>query len=536
MILKEGSEYDPFLLEKDIENILELYRNRGFPDAQVTQKNVTPVNGEVDCEFLIIEGKRIELSSIQIMGNKAIPTIQITESLGFTVGDPYDPDMISLGEYRIKSLYSKRGYIYADVKSRIIREDPFATVIFFIQEGPQVRIGKIRVEGNLHTRGKIIEREITVRPGDVYDPEKIYRSQERLYATNLFRDVDFQLLGVKDSSEVVDLLFRVDEVSPRWISLGGGYQSPDRVLANLKVGHENLFNNGQKLSISTFFSYNLKGEHEEDIELQYLEPYLISTPFKLMVRAFHNRERWISYSQSETGTNARIGRYITQNLGFFLQYQYKTVYIDTLKGSIEGITNSILFSLSRDTRDNVFNPLKGTYTSFSLETAGGILGGSNHFGRSIVDFSSFFNPHNRFVLGLRLKYGELTPFGPSEEEGVSLNERFELGGGGSVRGYEEASIGPPDARKKHSGYVMINSNTELRFPVYKKLWMGIFIDSGGVWMHRREIDSSDLKFSYGAGLRYSFPMGPLRIDYARKLTEVTRGELGRLYIAIGHIF
>lgn len=535
MILREGSDFDPFLLEKDLENILELYQNKGFPDAGVTQK-VISVDGEVNCEFFIREGERIKITSIQIIGNEVIPTAEVLESLGFTTESPFDPDMISLGEYRIKCLYDRRGYIYADVKSHIVREDPSTIVNFAIQEGPEVKIGQVRIEGNLVTRRRIIEREIIIKPGDVYDREKIYRSQERLYATDLFKDVDFEILEVKDSSDIVDLLFRVEEVFPMWVSLGSGYQSPDRILANFRVGHDNLFNNGQKLSVSTFFSYNLKKEHEEDIELRYLEPYFISTPFRLMVRAFHRRERWLTYSQRETGANTRIGRYITENLRFFVQYQYKTVYIDTLEGSVEGITNSILFLLSRDTRDNVFNPHKGTYASLILETAGGILGGSNHFGRSILDFSNFLNPVDKLVLGFRFKFGELSPFGPSEDRGVSLNERFELGGGASVRGYEEASIGPIDARKKHSGYVMVSSNAELRFPVYKKLWMGLFMDSGGIWMYRREIDLSGLKFSYGVGLRYLLPMGSLRLDYARKLTDISPGELGRIYLAIGHIF
>jgi len=84
--------------------------------------------------------------------------------------------------------------------------------------------------------------------------------------------------------------------------------------------------------------------------------------------------------------------------------------------------------------------------------------------------------------------------------------------------------------------VMTNLNTELRFPAYKKLWLGLFIDSGGVWMDRNEIELSDLKLTYGVGLRYSLPMGPLRIDYARRLTDVSPGDYGRLYLAIGHIF
>lgn len=536
MILKEGSEYDPFLFEKDIENILELYRDKGFPNAEIVQKRIRPVDGHVDCQFVIREGERIKLTSVELIGNEALSTTDILASLGFGVGSPFDPDIASAGRYQIKSLYYGRGYIYADVKSNVIRDDTSTAVIFAIQEGLRVRIGQIRFEGNSLTRKAIMERELVIKPGDVYDPKKIYESQGRLYALNLFRDVDFEISGVRDSSETVDLVFRVEEVSPRWASLGGGFQSPDRILANLKAGHDNFLGNGQQLSISTFFSYNLKKEHEEEIELEYVEPYFVSTPFRLMLRIFHNRERWLSYSQQETGTNVRVGRYITENLKFFVQYQYKGVYIDTLQGSVEGITNSILFALSRDTRDNIFNPLRGTYTSLSLETAGGILGGSNHFGRSILDFSSFINPARKSVLGFRAQFGEISPFGVSEEGGISLNERFELGGAASMRGYDYASIGPIDARQKQSGYVLINSNVELRFPFYRKLWMGLFIDSGGIWMERGEIAPSDLKFSCGLGFRYSLPMGPLRLDYARRLTDSTPGELGRLYVAIGHMF
>jgi len=536
MILKEGSEYDTFLLEKDIDNILELYDEKGFPDAKIVEQKLIPKDGLVECEFLINEGERIKIGDIQILGNEAVLTKEIANSLGFSEGDAYDPGRVSVGEYRIESLYADRGYMYADAKSRAIRENRVVNVTFAIEEGPQVRIGDIRVVGNAHTRTMIIEREIIAKSGEAYDPRKIYRSQERLYATNLFRDVDFDILGAEDSAEVVDIVFRVTELSPRWISFAGGYQSPDRILANIRVGHDNLFNNGQKLSISTFFSYSLEEEHEEQIGLDYVEPYFMNTPFKLMLRIFHSRETRVSYSQWETGANMKIGRYITHNVGFFVQYQYKTAFIDTLEGSVEGITNSILFHVSRDTRDDLFNPMRGTYTSLGLETAGGILGGDNQFARSLLDVSAFVNPLNRFVLGARIRFGELSPAGVSEQRGVSLNERFELGGGASVRGYDEASIGPLDARKKRSGYVMTNLNTELRFPAYKKLWLGLFIDSGGVWMDRNEIELSDLKLTYGVGLRYSLPMGPLRIDYARRLTDVSPGDYGRLYLAIGHIF
>ncbi len=536
MILREGSEYDSFLLGKDAESIVELYGERGFPEAEVVEKRVIPHGDGVLCELLIVEGERIKITGIQVIGNVVISTSEIEETLGFKRGTPYDPDVVYAGRYRVKSLYATRGHLYASVRTNIVREDPTVQVIVAIEEGPEVTVGAIRIEGNFFTRRRIIEREIVVKPGDVYDPDDVYKSQEKLYGTDLFRDVDFEVLGVKDSSEVVDLLFRVEEVSPRWVSFGLGYQSPDRLLANVRLGHDNLFNNGQKFSISTFLSYSLEEEHEEDFEVEYLEPYLMSTRFGLSVRLFHNREKWVSYSQQETGANARIGRYITERLRFFVQYQYKTVHIDTLEGTAEGITNSILFSLSRDTRDDFFNPLRGTYASLVLETAGGFLGGSNDFGRSIFDLSGFVNPIDRVVLGARLKYGELRPFGESEEKGVSLNERFELGGGASVRGYDEASIGPADARKKSSGYVMINPNLEVRCPVYGKLWAGFFVDSGGVWMNRSDIDLSDFVLSAGVGIRYSLPIGPLRLDYARKLTNPSPGELGRLYLAIGHIF
>ena len=57
-------------------------------------------------------------------------------------------------------------------------------------------------------------------------------------------------------------------------------------------------------------------------------------------------------------------------------------------------------------------------------------------------------------------------------------------------------------------------NQELRFPIWKQLHGGVFWDAGNVWALSRELDFKDLRQSVGAGLRFMFPFGPIRLEYA----------------------
>jgi outer membrane protein insertion porin family len=95
-------------------------------------------------------------------------------------------------------------------------------------------------------------------------------------------------------------------------------------------------------------------------------------------------------------------------------------------------------------------------------------------------------------------------------------------------------------------------NAELRLSQLEGFGVVLFSDAGNVWINH-SIDLHDIRASYGIGLRYQTPVGPLRIDYGQKINRrgarlvpsATAGEPpiyvsgespGELYFNIGHAF
>ncbi|MFQ5905438.1 MAG: outer membrane protein assembly factor, partial [bacterium] len=415
-------------------------------------------------------------------------------------------------------------------------------LIFEVHEGNQVRVGSVSISGNRTVRTAIISREIVIEPQEIFDPGKAYESQRRIYATGLFKDVRFEVVGETEKKDRIDLVFHVAEGQARWISIGGGYQSPDRISFYMHWGHDNIFNNGQKLKLETSYSFNLRGEHEENFGITHREPYLFSSSFQGELHLFHNREYWERYDVIESGGNSRVGRYIGEHIEVFAQYQFKTASTKIHPGgdttvteidTLSTVTNSISISATRDSRDNIFDPRKGTLSSFRAEYAGGFLGGHNDFYRLVADISAFYNPIARIVFATRARGGLIEPFGRSTA--IPFEERFALRGSDAIRGYDEQNL-------VAGGYYLTTFNVEMRFPLFriygKYLGLAYFVDMGNVWRVPLRLKDlvKDLNVGAGAGIRVETPIGPLRLDYARNITDTSITDYGKIYFGIGHMF
>jgi outer membrane protein assembly factor BamA len=106
-----------------------------------------------------------------------------------------------------------------------------------------------------------------------------------------------------------------------------------------------------------------------------------------------------------------------------------------------------------------------------------------------------------------------------------------------VRGFEQNALGPTtEAGDSLGGQAVLVLNQELRFPIFRNLKGGAFWDAGNVWLTAGELDAGDLRHSVGAGLRYIFPFGPIRVEYAWILGRREGEPTGRLVFGLGHAF
>ena len=123
---------------------------------------------------------------------------------------------------------------------------------------------------------------------------------------------------------------------------------------------------------------------------------------------------------------------------------------------------------------------------------------------------------------------------------VPLHERFYAGGSTTVRGYTQDSIGPSALDPSgtlipQGGASMAVFNLELRLNPGEGLGFVLFTDAGNVWA-AQEINTDELRASYGAGIRYGTPIGPIRIDYGQKIDRRPGESPGEIHFNIGNTF
>jgi outer membrane protein assembly complex protein YaeT len=540
----EGQPDDSVQIITDAQNILSFYRKNGYLDVELLEVRRSPSPGEphlMTYTIVVYESDPYIISQINIEGATKFKEEKLRELLVIKPGEVLRTAFIDYSEYLLQESYNRSGYIYCKIDSKL-EPAPYArrarTLTFTIDEGQQVRIGTVTVDSNVTVRTRIIEREIIVRPGEIYNPSMAYESQKKIYGTGLFEEVWFREIGTAEKSEVIDLAFYVREGKPRWVAFGGGFQQPDKVNVYLQWGHDNIFNNGQKLKLEASFATNRHWEHTEHFGVSHREPYLFSSSFKGELRLFHDREHRDAYDILESGGNVRVGRYIGKRIEAFVQYQFKTssteIYMpEEPIPEPDGVTNSISLSLTRDNRDNIFDPRRGTLSSLRGDVAGGVLGGDYSFYRYIGDVSVFYNPLRDIVFAARARGGAVKPLG--SQGVVPLGERFPLRGSDAVRGYAEEDL-------TEGGYYLTTFNVEMRFPVFrmfnKYFGFAYFVDMGNSFrpLLRLEDILKDMRIGAGAGIRFETPIGPFRLDYARNITGESDTDYGRFYFAIGHMF
>jgi len=195
-----------------------------------------------------------------------------------------------------------------------------------------------------------------------------------------------------------------------------------------------------------------------------------------------------------------------------------------------------------------------------VKLAGGILGGDNDFYTLSSSAQWYWPVFSGEVFAVRVRAGYADYFGGSSE--VPIEDRFFAGGGNSVRGYDNNSLGPTTVLNQETGdfapaggQVLLITNAELRFPIPLLSRINItgaaFFDGGNVWENARaihmtdfelvksksDVDVTDYRYGTGIGIRYNTPVGAIRLDYGIPLkVDETTSDKGQFHLSLGQIF
>lgn len=527
--IKPGQPVLDVLLEQDARTLEEFYHHEGFFDARV-EKGRAVAAGKLVVTFYIQEGARAKVSEVVLQGNNAFSRARLQQVLHLSFGVPFSLSRVKAGTRTLLDFYLNSGYPFVSVQDSVERQDTLVVVRYIIEEGPRCYIKDVRVRGNRTVRGATILRTLEIRPGEVFSCRRLEEAQRRVYAMKIFPRVLFYV--VRDSFALDSVLVRFDvmEGAQQGVALGAGVETPPtRVLFSIEWEHNNVMNWGQWVIARVEVSPDLSGNYRSGFDLTWRVPYLLRTRVDFQTHPFFYYERFDSSRRREYGIENGMQKDLAPQLRMGLFNRLRLV-ADTSSR----VTNSLALSLIYDSRNNFFDPSQGLYFQPGLEGAGGPLRGDNDFVRGVADFRWYQALGLGFVFALRGLAGRVMPYGRSTA--VPYYEEFSLGGKNNLRGYPDRALGPDTASGSRYGPVILNASAEVRGP-YLLRWVGVvgFVDVGQV-AGQNDLKLRGFEAGAGLGLRVPTPVGPLRLDWGKRLKQTPAGDWGRIYFGVLHAF
>lgn len=497
---KVGQKIDNEKLRADMQAIFGLGH---FFNVQVAFE---AHKGGVKLIFDVVENPK--LKEIIIKGTQPSHETKLKELMKTKVGQMLNTKTFSEDLKAIEDYYGKQGKILAFIED--VAVTPEGSLTITVNEG---FIHDIKIKGNNKTKDYVILRELSVKPGDVFDLNQVQQDLRKIGNLGYFDNVQPRIERVEGTNKV-DLVIELEEHKTGNLQLGAGYSSKDGLLGYFEVKEQNFLGRAQKLGFKWEFGQTT------NYELNFYDPWMFGENFSFGADVYSTTRKNLTeknttggedykYDKKSTGASLQVGKPLYENILGSIKFKYENTNIEYRDGSdanfdpdkqgVDELTQSLTFSATRDTTDNMFNPHTGNRITGSVEYAGQLLGGDNDFTKynlEVAQYTPGFKDNHTWAF--RLKTG-LSPHElPSYEE-------YTVGGSETLRGYQA---------NQFTGNKMLLLNAEYRIPIVKSVEGVIFTDSGYAWDTNQAMSLKDMKFSAGAGVRLSTPLGQIRLDYA----------------------
>ncbi|MAQ14637.1 MAG: outer membrane protein assembly factor BamA [Sandaracinus sp.] len=600
--ISDDDKFANDVFEEDVQRLQAYYYDQGFLAMQVGVPRIemTADRRFIDITVPIEEGPRFrigEMSVVEIDGNGAeVEALEddLRDYIDLESGDWFSRTKIGLGLQEITRIYRDEGYARVELNPETDLDEArrIVDVRITIVRGPPVRIERIDIRGNTKTRDSVLRREIRVLEGELYDQSELELSKQRLLQLRYFERVDVSE-ETGSRPDLMVLTFEVQERPTGTFQVGAGFSSIESFIVTAQIQQQNLFGNGQSLSLNL----QLSGIRQF-VQLRFVEPWLFGSQWSLGLDVFKTIRQFSSFNRDSTGGGITFGHPIGDpRLRLYLQYRAEQVDISPRTGGFfqsggggqgfnlfsripldnvfrDGLTSSLQLTLTWDSRTgSPFRTTGGAYVSASTELAESFLGSDQIFWRNTA-FARWYKPiWGPFLFRANLELGLITS---RSSRGVPIYERYYLGGIFNVRGYRLQALGPRAALPSRTdpnavpnaagngqaggisigGNVQAYWNLEVEFPIVEAVGIFgvVFTDGGNAWNLENKlcqapetsegdptidpcgVNPFSIRTSVGFGLRWISPLGPLRFEWGIPLARREYEDKIRFEFTIGTAF
>ncbi|MDR1134020.1 MAG: BamA/TamA family outer membrane protein [Synergistaceae bacterium] len=528
---KAGTPLDQNRLAKDADAIFE----QGF-FSNIDYRIVDEADG-VNVIFMVTENPIIE--NIRFFGNTIYSEEKLRELCFTTPGSIFNRVFFRNDLQRIREKYQQDGYVMARVSD--VRVEG-AEVNVYITEP---RLGNIVIQGNKRTKTYIIQRQLRLQEGDLFNATRLRYSLSKLQGLGYFDDVS---VGFEpgENPEVIDLILTVAEAKTGRIGISIGYGTQSGFSGGLSYGDNNWRGRGQRLGVG--FDLGDRKQYWATLDQPYMDQKTFAWRLGVYQRTWDDLGYYdqgayqFDYDEERTGGYAGIGRKFSPSskLSWFVTAEWQDIQIDAhspqplspqQREQLEDGKNfSVTGRLTRDNMDEYSDYPKGDTESINVEKGLEGLGGEWSYWKYWLE-AKYYTPltfltrlfERNFtvaeippILAARFIVGDSSGYLPWAVD-------YSVGGDNTLRGYEE---------KRFRGDQMLLLNAEVRFPVHKSASLVFFYDVGRAWdtRYNENFDLGDLMDGYGIGFRVKTPLGNLRLDFAQGDDE------SRVHFGFGEMF
>lgn len=568
-----GDQYSREKLSGDLETLRSFYMDRGFADFGVSnvQVSISQDRTDVFITINIDEGDIYTVSESDLIGEFPVPVEQLEPFLQLNPGDTYSLAAAEQTADYIEQRLGASGYAHAEVSPspELNRENKTVAVTFFVEPGERIYVREIRVNGSESTDDIVYRRELRQFEKAQLSNVRVDRSRVRMQRLPFVEQVNIEEVPVQDSSDEVDLEVDVRERNFGEFQIGVGYGGFSGLSANASVQNNNLFGLGHQGEVEL-----QRNDLGEFFQMSHTDPYAGANGVSRTIGGFYSSQSLFALGQSpvsttSSGFNIRYGLPISEfdafrygvsfrRSEFIQQSNTSQEFSDFIsqhgeqfqRGPFQGSRmDSAELNLSwvRDTRNRSIFADRGSRSLLGLDVS--LPSFDLEYWMARWNQESYLPLGGEYILKMdgELSYGE--PYGDETLELPPFKQVFS-GGPGTVRGYQNARLGPVDSNgRPYGGALKFNLQNEFILPNFlqdddqpqsTQYRFFLFVDTGYVWSDIDQFDTADLRTSAGVGASWLTPMGLLRFSWAEPFNvreeDRERGIIDRFQIDLGASF
>lgn len=539
-------------LEKDLEAVALVYLSQGFLNARITHDirmesetkdssdpHESSPTKQIYITIHIVEGPRTLVNSAGISGLGNI--FPRDEALGFLTLAPQEP----FRDYMVKSdanilaaKISEKGYPHVKVtgETKFNADKTLADITWNVQPGSFTRFGKIHYQGNKRLKQKVMEKKVSLTPGEPFSLAQLFTTQKKVREIYSVASVKITAPGLKTQEPQPDIDITIKEKKPYYVEASTGFDTENLGYLRIKTGDTNFMGEDMNAWVEGYIS-GIGHRVEAGIKDPFFWDTLISATFTI----YEEQEEPLNqeFGTRSWGAQSAFARQMTPHLTAGLNFEYENKI--QFKGADEeqDETRNILItsaSLAWDNRDSVLKPTQGFLSFASVDLFSGFGSDLDRFLKYQIDLRHYRSPFKGLTFAMAGRMGYIQPLGSSNT--VADDQLFFLGGISDVRGFKENMLltDPEDTHEALGGRTSISASLEARIDLPANFELTFFMDTGKIDNTDQAQVLDDFRYAVGTGLRYNTPIGPIGLLYGHKLDPEDGESPGQIHFSIGYTF